>query len=165
MCPHLVPGRLQCPWVRYTTWIMRKMKVITALWINTETVMTCYVLVERRLGLWRAEKMVQHMVWCHHTEPWSVCCAVVSVWLICNKTWHFKSPTCATSDNKPLLRSLWELVDSAAPDDGVFFFFFNLLYLIPASLSDIILILWIFLFFHLCSPSTLIVLPLSSDPL
>lgn len=29
-----------------------------------------------------------------------VSCTVVSVWLICNKTWHFKSPACGTSDNK-----------------------------------------------------------------
>lgn len=164
MCPHLVPGRLQCPRVRYPTWIMRKMKVITALWINTETVMTRYVLIERRPGLWRAEKMVQHMVWCHHTEPWSVCCAVVSVWLICNKTWHFKSPTCATSDNKPLLRSLWELVDSAAPDDGFFFCFVFLSHPCVAVWYHFDLVDFSF-FSHLCSPSTLIVLPLSSDPL
>lgn len=98
-----------------------KTSMITAPWINTASVMTCcdVLLVERERPA--CDKTVRHMVWCHHTEPsWSVCCTVVSVWLICNKTWHFKSPTCATSDNKPLLRSLGELVDSATPDDGVF---------------------------------------------
>lgn len=96
------------------------------------------------------------MARCPHTEPWPVCCAVVSVWLICNKTWHFKSPVCATSDNKPPLRSLSQCVDSAAPrwqcflsrlcaEPGVVWYRFNLAE-------------WKKCFF-ICVPSELLVLP------
>lgn len=46
---------------------------------------------------------VRHMAWSPHAERWPVSRAVVSVRLMCNKTWHFKSPVCATSDNSSTL--------------------------------------------------------------
>lgn len=67
------------------------------------------------------------------------------MWLICNKTWHFKSPACATSDDKlplPYAHSA-KLVDSAASDDGAFC---NL----ASPPLDIILIWPSDTFLHLC---------------
>lgn len=155
---------------RHCIWIMRQIRAIAVLWMTTWIKlikMTCVMfwwsdsLVEEEISpqatksqtwpLQHAETL-RHMAWCHHTEPRPVSCAVVSVWLICNKTWHFKSPTCATSDNKPPLRSLCKPVDSAAPDDSVFL---SRLRAEPASSLDITLILQNKMFLHLCSLSFL----------
>lgn len=156
-------------WQCVCIWIMRQTRPNTVLWINTCMNTMCYFPIKCHSAGGGASSHQIHSkhghssftqrqrdIWCHHTEPRPVSCAVVTLWL-CSNTWDFKCPTRATSDNEPA--PLFALQSCGLSSSR-----WQRIYLFPLQSRQCCLIsIWSLqnnIFLCLCSLSELLVLPL-----